>query len=78
MADIATNNLADYIKGIGINISALSRGSGISDGILRRSIVRKERSLRASEFMDICEFLCKDPFDFCCGDTRTDPVQPRS
>lgn len=64
MADVTTNNVADYIKGIGINISALSRGSGVSDGILRRSIVNKDRSLRAGEFMDICKFLHKDPFDF--------------
>lgn len=64
MADIATNNISDYIKSIGINISALSRGSGVSDGILRRSIVNKERSLRYDEALAICKFLGKDPFDF--------------
>ena len=67
MADIATNNIADYIKGIGINISALSRGSGVSDGILRRSIVNKERSLRYDEALSICQFLGKNPFDFYKG-----------
>lgn len=65
MADIATNNIADYIKGMGINISALARGSGVSDGILRRSIVRGERDLRADEMISICQFLGKNPFDFC-------------
>lgn len=64
MADIATNNISDYIKGMGINISALSRGSGVSDNILRRSIVRRERDLRADEMISICLFLKKNPFDF--------------
>lgn len=64
MADIATNNIADYVKGLGINISALSRGSGVSDNILRRSIVRKERDLRYGEALAICQFLGKNPFDF--------------
>lgn len=64
MADIATNNIADYIKGMGINVSALSRGTGVSDGILRRSIVRRERDLRAGEMISICQFLGKNPLDF--------------
>ncbi len=64
MADICTTSISDYIDRMGINISALSRGTGISDGILRRSIVRKERSLRFDEAIAICEFLGKDPFDF--------------
>lgn len=64
MADVATNNIADYIKGVGINISALSRNTGVPDGILRRSIVSKERILRADEFMSICLAIGKNPFDF--------------
>lgn len=64
MADTATNNIADYIKGMGINVSALSRGTGVSDGILRRSIVRRERDLRAGEMILICQFLGKNPLDF--------------
>lgn len=64
MADIATTNISDYISRIGINISALSRGTGVSDCILRRSIVKKERSLRFDEAISICKFLGKDPFDF--------------
>lgn len=64
MADVATNNIADYIKGLGINISALSRNSGVSDDILRRSIVRKERSLRFGEAIAICNVIGKNPLDF--------------
>lgn len=64
MADIATNNIADYIKGMGINVSALSRGTGVSDGILRRSIVNKDRSLRFDEAVLVCRFLGKNPLDF--------------
>lgn len=75
MADIATNSISDYIKGMGVNISALSRGTGISDGILRRSIVRRERDLRADEMISICKFLGKDPFDFYQDGNRTKPVQ---
>lgn len=67
MADVVTRNVSDCINRMGINISALSRGTGIPDGILRRSIVRKERDLRSGEFMEICKFLGKDPFDFYQG-----------
>lgn len=68
MADICTIRISDYIDKMGINISALSRKTGIPDGILRRSIVRKERSLRANEMMDICNFLGKDPIEFYRGE----------
>ena len=64
MADSMTTNIAEFIEKMGINISALSRGTGISDNVLRRSIVRKERSLRADESMVICNFLHRDPFEF--------------
>lgn len=64
MADIATTNISACIYGMGIKISALSRGTGISDNILRRSIVKKERDLRADEMLSICNFLGKNPFEF--------------
>lgn len=59
-----TTNISNWIINMGFNISAISRKTGISDNVLRRSIVKKERSLRADETMKICEFLGKDPFDF--------------
>lgn len=64
MADSMTTNISEFIEKTGINISALSRGTGIPDGILRRSIVKRERNLRASESMAICSFLQRDPFEF--------------
>lgn len=69
MADAVTMNVSDCIKRMGVNISALSRKTGISDNALRRSIVNKERDLRAREFMDICHFLGKNPLDFYPGNT---------
>lgn len=65
MADVATTNMANYIETLGIKISAISRGSGIPDGILRRSLSSRDRDLRADEFLRICLFLGKEPFDFC-------------
>lgn len=70
MVDSTTIGVSDCIKELGINISALSRGTGISDGVLRRSIVRRERDLRSEEFMAICDFLQRNPFDFYKGRNR--------
>ncbi len=75
MADICTTNISDYIDRMGIKISAISRGTGISDGILRRSIVRKERSLRYDEAMAICNFIGKNPLEFCQERTPADTGQ---
>lgn len=68
MSDIATKRIAEYISDLGIKISSVSRETGIPDGILRRSLSTRERSLRADEFLKICYFLGKEPFDFA----RTD------
>lgn len=62
--DTATVRVAEYINELGVKISAVSRGTGIPDGILRRSLSAKERSLRVDEFLKICNFLNKDPLDF--------------
>lgn len=64
MADIVTTNISDYVNTMGINISALSRSTGISDGILRRSIVKRERNLRSDELVVICKFLKRNPLEF--------------
>lgn len=64
MEDFATMGISNHIQELGINISALSRGTGIPDGILRRSIVRNERALRADEMLSICNFLGKNPLEF--------------
>lgn len=62
--DKATNCVAEYVNKLGIKISSISRGTGVPDGILRRSLSAKERDLRADEFLAICNFLGKSPFDF--------------
>lgn len=67
MADNATASIAACINKMGIKITALARGTGIPDGILRRSIVRQERDLRSDEFLSICKFLNKNPFEFYQG-----------
>lgn len=64
MTDVATERIAQYVQEKGFKVSAISRGTGISDGVLRRSLSAKERSLRADEFLGICDFLGKEPFDF--------------
>ncbi len=63
-ADPVTVQVADYVNRTGINRAELSRRTGISEGILRRSLARQERSLRADEFLKICRSLEKDPFSF--------------
>lgn len=64
IADRATELVADYIAECGIQKSVISRKTGISDGILRRSLSSRKRSLRADEFLKICRFLGEDPFNF--------------
>lgn len=64
MADIATERISEYVQTRGIKISAISRETGIPDGILRRSLSAKERDLRADEFLGICEFLHENPTTF--------------
>lgn len=62
--DRATSCIAEYVGKLGIKISSISRGTGVPDGILRRSLSAKERDLRADEFLAICNFLGKSPLDF--------------
>lgn len=63
-ADPATNLAADYITRCAISRAEISRSTGISEGILRRCLVQRERSLRADEFLRLCVFLGKEPMDF--------------
>lgn len=66
-ADPATNLVADYIARCAISRAAISRSTGISEGILRRCLVRRGRSLRANELLELCVFLGKNPMDFWAG-----------
>lgn len=69
MIDTATRQIARYVQDKGVKISAISRGTGIPDGILRRCLATKDRALRADEFLSICDFLEIEPIKFRGQDT---------
>ena len=58
-----TNNVSQYIKNRGINISKMSRELGIPYVALYNSLLNplSKRTLRDIEFMKICYFLDVDP-----------------
>lgn len=64
MTDFATQMLAGYIKQTAIPLKEISKHTNISISILRKSLNELSRSLRASEFLAICDFLKKNPNDF--------------
>lgn len=70
MKDNATRRVSEYIEEKGLNIMNLSRKTGVPYGILQRSVVRRERDLRADEFLKICEFLQIDPLSMYCSDPK--------
>jgi len=70
-ADAETNRVADYIQQLGIKYTCMARAIGIPEGILRRSLIKLERSLRAGEFLAVCRFLEKNPFDFAADTGQT-------
>ena len=61
-----TNKMMDFLKKNGINLSELSRASGVSYKLLYASVRDKnrKRELRADEFLSICEVLEVDPGTF--------------
>lgn len=71
-----TKNLAAYTKSIGVNLSELSRKSGIPYSALYASIGddRRERELRADEFTRICMVLHKNPMDFATDNGGGEPT----
>ncbi len=64
MTDYTTRLVADYVYDLGVKQSAISRATGISEGILYRSLSMGKRNLRAGEFLAICTFLKVDPMRF--------------
>lgn len=61
-----TKNLAKYIGDMGINLSELSRKSGVSYSSLYASVGgdKRNRDLRADELTSICLVLHVNPMDF--------------
>ena len=51
MTDYTTRLVADYIYDLGVKQSAISRATGVSEGILYRSLSVGKRNLRAGEFL---------------------------
>ena len=64
-----SKNLGLYIKDKGVNLSAMSRSTGIERGKLHMSLSTsieedKRRPLRDEELIRVCKFLGVNPMDF--------------
>lgn len=67
----ATKNLAEYVHRTGINLSVLSRNTGIPYRSLYDSLGKnsnRQRDLRADELLSICSVLQVSPMDFKGGE----------
>ncbi len=60
------SSIAECIKKRGVNLSTISRDTGIAYMSLYDSLFnnKRKRPLKASEFLAICEFLGASPMDF--------------
>lgn len=72
--DIVTKNVSEYVKEKRINVSAMSRDTGIPYTALYASLVDKNRGrdLRGRELISICRFLGVNPMDFA---DESEPVK---
>lgn len=70
-------NISKYIKSKGINLTVMSKQTGVPYSALYDSLMNenKNRQLRGTELIAVCEFLEKSPMDFMdkreksvCGD----------
>lgn len=63
---VATKKIAEYVNKKGINLSAMSRSTGISYSALYASLKDKsrERPLSMDEGILVCRFLEVNPMDF--------------
>lgn len=59
-------NISRYIKEKGVNLSAMSRQTGIPYMALYNSLMNEKRGrpLKGTELVDICCFLGVDPREF--------------
>ena len=64
--DSLTRNLSRYVKDKGINISKMSRDTGIPYMALYDSLLNNERDreIRGGELIKVCAFLGVNPMDF--------------
>lgn len=63
MMDV-TNAVSKFVKDKGFQIKVIAQRTGVSQNALYNSLSGK-RKLRADEYLAICDFLGKDPKDFC-------------
>lgn len=61
-----TKNIREYVRELGINLSELSRKTGIPYSSLYASLTEegRNRELRADELASICYVLKVNPMDF--------------
>lgn len=61
-----TRNIAKYVDDIGINLSELSKKSGVEYSMLYASLGngKRQRELKADELTSICSVLRINPMDF--------------
>lgn len=66
----ATENLAQYVKDKAINLSAMSRATGVPYACLYASLGEggRKRPLSVDEAILVCKFLEVDPRDFASND----------
>lgn len=59
-------NISEYIKSKGINLTVMSRQTGVPYSALYDSLMNdnKNRQLRGTELIAVCEFLEKEPMEF--------------
>ncbi len=73
--DIPTRNIAKYVRDKGINVTKLSKSTGIPYMALYDSLLNSERNrdLRLGEALSVCAFLEVDPRDFAeqCQEVTT-------
>lgn len=72
--DVPTRNLSIYVKKKGINISKLSRDTGIPYVSLYDSLINasRDRDLRVGEFFMVCKFLGVNGEDFADKEEEED------
>lgn len=72
----ATKNLARYVQENSVNLSAMSRETGILYMALYDSLANKKRNrdLRVGEFLGLCDHLDVDPMQFYAFEPNEEEV----
>lgn len=66
-------NVGTFVRNKGINLSAMSRATGIPYAALYNSLIdeKRKREMKGNELILICKFLEVNPMDFA-DDAKTD------